>query len=159
MWLVAAGALKQGIAGFLMDQHERQQLLFDLDEDLLIGGVVLSEWCVLIVRECDLAFVAGADLATIITAAAAMETHLRAEYGGSEKLSFAELINRAPIDPQLAERLHRIRQYRNRWVHVATPAQDACFSSDSPDIARELQSIAIFAQRVLRETLYENQWL
>lgn len=142
-----------------MDQHERHQLLVDLDEELLVGGVTLSEWCVLIVRECDVVFVAGADLATIITAAAAVETHLRAEYGGSERLSFAELIDGAPIEARLVERLHELRRYRNRWVHVANPHRDTNFSSDSPDIAQELQSWAIFAQRVLRQTLYENQWL
>lgn len=142
-----------------MDQHERHQLLVDLDKELLVGGVTLSEWCVHIVRECDVVFVAGADLATIITAAAGVETHLRAEYGGSERFSFAELIARAPIEPRLAERLHELRRYRNRWVHVAHPHLDASFSSDSPDIAQELQSWAIFAQRVLRQTLYENQWL
>jgi len=142
-----------------MDQHERHQLLIDLDKELLVGGVTLSEWCVLIVRECDVVFVAGADLATIITAAAGVETHLRAEYGGTERLSFAELIARAPIDPRLAERMHELRRHRNRWVHVANPDPDASFSSDSLDIALELQSWAIFAQRVLRQTLYENQWL
>ncbi|MFN3388911.1 MAG: hypothetical protein ACK40O_08255 [Allosphingosinicella sp.] len=52
-----------------MDQREREQLLTRLDEELLIGGAILSEWTVFIVRECALAFVAGADLATVITAA------------------------------------------------------------------------------------------
>lgn len=142
-----------------MDQNDRHQLLVDLDKELLVGGVTLSEWCALIVREWDVVFVAGADLATIITAAAGVETHLRAEYGGGGRLSFAELIARAPIEPKLAGRLHELRRYRNRWVHVANPHQDANFSSDSPDIAQELQSWAIFAQRVLRQTVYENQWL
>lgn len=138
---------------------ERYEFLLRLDEELLLGGATISEWCTLIVRECDLAFVAGADLATIITATAAIETYLRAEYGGSKRLAFAELIARAPIASQLAEDIHKLRKYRNGWVHVANPAEDSEVSLDDPAIDDELAKWANFAQRVLRQTLYENQWI
>lgn len=45
-----------------------------LDNELLKGGATMSEWCAFIVRDCDYAFVGGANLATVITATAAIET-------------------------------------------------------------------------------------
>jgi hypothetical protein len=68
-----------------MDQAERSEFLMALDAELLKGGVTLSEWCSFIVCECDAAFVAGANLATVVTAVAGIETHLRAEYPLGER--------------------------------------------------------------------------
>lgn len=138
---------------------ERYDYLLRLDEELLLGGATCSEWCNLVVRECDRAFVAGADLATIITATTAIETYLRAEYGGTKRRTFAELISGSPIAPQLAEDMHKLRRYRNGWVHIANPEEDSEVSIDDPAIDDELATWAIFAQRVLRQTLYENQWI
>ena len=67
-----------------MPDEDRWKFLTDLDDEILKGGVILSEWCSFIVRETDLAFVAGAHLATIITATAGIETYLRSEYGGED---------------------------------------------------------------------------
>ena len=62
-----------------MTEEERWNHLVALDDEIPKGGVILSEWCSLIVREADIAFVKGANLATILTAIAGIETHLRAE--------------------------------------------------------------------------------
>jgi len=51
-----------------------------LDEELLRGGAAFSEWFTFIANDADIAFVHGAHLAAIFTAAA--ETYLRAEYCG-----------------------------------------------------------------------------
>ena len=56
---------------------DRWAHLVCLDEELLLGNVVLSEWAAFIVREADMAFALGADLASILTAVSAIETHLR----------------------------------------------------------------------------------
>ena len=59
---------------------------------------MLSEWASFVVREADTAFAMGADLASILTAVAAIETHLRAEYGSnSDRL--VTLIDRASSGP------------------------------------------------------------
>jgi hypothetical protein len=147
------------LRGPAMDEQARQDFLLKLEEETLLGGATCSEWCTLIVRECDLAFVAGADLATVITAAAAIETYLRAEYGGTKRLTFAELIQGVPIAPDLAAEIDKLRKYRNGWVHISNPEDDSSFFSDAPAVAEELMLWAIFAQRVLRQTLYENQWI
>lgn len=84
----------------------------------------MSEWCAFIVRDCDYAFVGGANLATVITATAAIETYLRAEYTGGKRIRLADLIDSVPIEPELRDEIHKLRKYRNTWVHLATPDDD-----------------------------------
>jgi hypothetical protein len=64
-----------------MNEQERWQLITDLDEGLLKEGVTLSEWSAFLVRDADTAFASGADLAAILTALAAVESHLKYEWG------------------------------------------------------------------------------
>lgn len=61
-----------------INQEQRSQYLNSLDDELLQGGFILSEWCIFIVRQCDIAFVHGANLACILTAVSGIETYLRA---------------------------------------------------------------------------------
>lgn len=70
----------------------------------------MSEWCAFIVRECDCAFVAGANLATVITSVAAIEAYLRAEYAAGERIRLAGLIDQAPITQELREDIHKLRK-------------------------------------------------
>ena len=114
-------------------EDDRWQFILSLDEELLKGGATMSEWSVFIARECDLVFVAGANLATIIVAAAATETYLRAEYGTSSRSSFFKLIDQAPIAPDLKDDLHKLRTYRNQWVHISNPEDDRSIH-DKPEI-------------------------
>lgn len=104
-----------------MNQDERWTQLIALDEELLKGGVILSEWCSFIVREADTAFASGAHLASILTAVSGIETYLRSEHSETGKERLVELINRASIDSSLKADLHTLRKYRNKWVHVDNP--------------------------------------
>src|SRR5947209_7982082 len=101
-----------------MSNLERQSLLVSLDEELLKGGVVLSEWCAFIIRESDNAFVNGLYLASIITAMSAIETYLRSEDPTPKKKRLVELINSSGLESDLIRQLHTLRKYRNQWVHV-----------------------------------------
>jgi hypothetical protein len=103
---------------------EREAFLLCLDDELLQGGVILSEWCSEIVRQADLAFIGGADLAVVLTAVAGTETYLRSEYATSKRQRLAELIDESPIDVELKVNLHNLRRYRNKWVHVDEPWND-----------------------------------
>ncbi|MDF9435854.1 hypothetical protein M1C61_15295, partial [Chromohalobacter israelensis] len=107
-----------------MNEAERWNHILSLDEELLKGGVILSEWCSFIVRESDLAFVHGANLASILTAVSGIETYLRSEYTKKERSTLFELINGAPIADDLRSDLHTLRKYRNKWVHVNDPWDD-----------------------------------
>ncbi len=131
-----------------MDKPERSQFLIDLDEELLKGGVMLSEWCNFIVCESDTTFIAGADLATIVTAMAGIETYLRTEYPLGKKANLFDLIERAALADDLKQEIHAVRMYRNRWVHVSDPENDH-------DLLARLCpfSCACFRRRPKRSTL------
>jgi hypothetical protein len=136
--------------------ESRWKYLVSLDEELLLGSVVLSEWAVFVVREADTAFVMGAELASILTSVSAIETHLRAEYGhNSDRL--VELINRASIDDQLRAELHDLRRCRNRWVHVESPDDDSAVLENPGQFEEEVAVEAARAARLLRLVLYHNQ--
>jgi len=63
-----------------MTEDEKWEYLVSLDETLLKGGVILSEWATFLIEDADMAFVAGAHLASIITSLAGVETHVLRKY-------------------------------------------------------------------------------
>jgi hypothetical protein len=143
----------------IMNQDERWAQLVSLDEELLKGGVILSEWCSFIVKEADTAFANGAYLASILTVVSGIETYLRSEHSKTGKERLVELINRATIEDTLKDDLHTLRKYRNKWVHVDDPWDDASLLDRPEETERELELMAFFAARALRRTIYENQWV
>jgi hypothetical protein len=138
-------------------EEGRWAYLVSMDDELLVGGVILSEWSVLIIRETDTAFVKGAHLAAILTAVSAIESHLRAEIGGRRD-RLATLIEQLPCSDELRADLHQLRRYRNTWVHVDPDADEAPLE-DPQSIDGELERMASFAVRVLRRTIYSNPML
>jgi hypothetical protein len=142
-----------------LNEDAKWAFITALDDELLKGGATISEWCAFIVRDCDYAFVGGANLATVITATAAIETYLRAEYAGGKRIRLADLIDSAPIQQGLREDIHRLRRYRNTWVHVARPEDDDEILENPQEYEDQLEEWAKLAQRILRRTIYENQWV
>jgi len=142
-----------------MNEDERRNQIVILDEELLNSGIILSEWCSFIVRESDLAFVHGANLASILTAVSGIETYLRSEYSERALSSLFELIDGSPIADDLRSDLHKLRKYRNKWVHVNDPWDDQKLIDAPEESEKELEEMALFAARVLRRTIYENQWV
>ena len=140
-----------------MSEEERWDYLLKLDDELLVGGVILSEWCSMIVREADTAYAHGAHLASILTAVSGIETYLRSE--GSERKRLVQLIDEAPVSDDLRAKLHELRRYRNKWVHVEEPWDDQPLLEHPERFEAELEQKAQFAARVLRETIYSDQWL
>lgn len=140
-----------------MNIEERWLHLVALDEAFLKGGILLSEWCSFIVREADIAFVHGANLAAILTAVSGIETYLRSEYAVKGRDHLAELIEGSSISDSLKADLHTLRKYRNRWVHVNDPWCDGSLIERPDEMDKELEDMAFFAARVLRSTIYENQ--
>lgn len=140
-----------------MIEDERRKHLIALDDELLKGGAILSEWCTFIVRNADTAFAAGAYLAAILTAVSGIETYLRSEYSVTRKERLVELINQAEIDTSLKADLHSLRKYRNKWVHVDNPWKDDELLEHSQIVEGQLEEMAFFAVRTLRRTIYENQ--
>lgn len=119
-----------------LNECERWDFITSLDDEMLKGGATVSEWCALMVKECDLAFVGGVNIATVVVAVAAIETYLRAEYGLCQKARLADLIDRSPIDADLRDDIHKLRRYRNKWVHVSVPEDDK-FASEQTEAIEE----------------------
>jgi len=138
--------------------EDRWQYLAELDERLLQGGVILSEWATFLIRDADTAFVAGANLACIITALAGIETHLRGE-GGSRSTRLVQLINDSDLEQDLKQELQILRKYRNKWVHVAEPWSDDSLLESPGAHEAELEEMARRCTVALRRTIYSNPWI
>lgn len=141
-----------------MKTEDREAMLVALDDELLKGGVILSEWCTFIIQETDQAFISNANLASILTAVAGIETYLKSEYTHLRKERLVTLINASDIAEDLKQDLHTLRRYRNKWVHVEDPWDDEQLLSTSGDDHSEIERMAFFASRALRRTIYQNQW-
>lgn len=141
-----------------MTEQEKWDYLVELDEKLLQGGVILSEWATFLIKDADLAFVGGAHLASIITALAGIETHLRAE-SGNAKHRLVDLIVAADLEDDLKQELQVLRKYRNEWVHVAEPWEDNSLLKSPEKHEAELEEIAKRCAVALRRTIYTNPWV
>lgn len=138
--------------------EDRWQYLANLDESLLQGGVILSEWSSFIVRDADIAFVHGAHLSCIISALAGVESHLRSETESRDK-RLVDLINNSGLDPDLTKELHELRKYRNKWVHVSDPLDDQKLLDNPEEHEKDLEEMARRCIIALRRTIYSNPWV
>jgi hypothetical protein len=135
---------------------ERWDLLNSLDEELLQGGVVLSEWCTFLTCDADTAFASGAFLASLLTSMAAIETHLRSESQTSNGERLVDLIDSSGLTTELKADLHLLRRYRNRWVHVSDPWGDQPLLDNPGQNEDEVERMALLAAKCLRKTIYSN---
>jgi hypothetical protein len=142
-----------------MTEDAKWEFINKLDEELLVGGVILSEWSSFLIRDADIAFASGAHLAAILTAMAGIESHLKYEYGSERRERLVELIDAASIADELRVELHALRRYRNCWVHVSDPHEDADLLSNPEAAEAELEQMAKRAIRALRQTIYTVQWI
>ncbi len=141
-----------------MTEDEKWEYLVSLDETLLQGGVILSEWATYLIKSADLAFVGGANLASIITGLAGVETHLRGE-GGSSNQRLVDLIDQSDLEDDLKQELQILRKYRNKWVHVADSWDDDKLIESSEQYEAELEEMAKRCAVALRRTIYTNPWI
>lgn len=139
-----------------MESNRRWEYLIALDDELLLRGVILPEWCSFVVQQADIAFVNGAHLASILTAVSAIETYLRAVYSISGKERLVELIDRLPGAPRLRSDLHSLRKYRNSWVHVDDPWNDRSILENPVAYESEVEQMAMCSARLLREVIYSS---
>ena len=141
-----------------MTEEHRWELLSQLDEELLQGGVILSEWCTFLTKEAETTFAKGTFLATILTSLAAIETHLRAEEGTSSTRRLVDLIEKSGLEADLVQDLHTLRKYRNRWVHVSDPWDDQVLLENPAQAESELERMALLAVKSMLRTIYSSQW-
>lgn len=80
-----------------MTEKPKWDYIIQLDEELLLGGVMLSEWTTFLVKDAEIAFCSGAYLASILASQSAIESHLRYDYFNSTETkgwSFYDLIEK-----------------------------------------------------------------
>jgi len=63
-----------------MNEQDKWEYINALDEELLQGGVMLSEWTTFLAKDAEIAFCSGANLSCILACQAAIESHLRFDY-------------------------------------------------------------------------------
>ncbi len=146
----------------MLTQEQKWAYINKLDEELLVGGVILSEWSTFLIKDADIAFCSGANLAAILVSQAAIESHLRFEYSDVHNVrrrNFYDLIEESPLSEELNSDLHKLRKYRNKWVHVNDPREDENLLEKPEYYESELEEMAKFSIRVLREVIYLEQWL
>lgn len=141
-----------------MTENEKWEYLVSLDEKLLQGAVIRSEWATCLIKSADLAFVSGANLASIITALAGVETHLRGECG-INKQRLVDIIAQSDLEDDLKKELQVLRKYRNKWVHVADPWDDDKLLEHPERYEAELEEMAKRGAVALRRTIYTSPWL
>jgi len=121
---------------------------------------MISEWCTFLIRNADIAYVHEAYIASILTSASGIETHLRYEFSyQGEQLTFYKLIELSPIPKSLKTDLHKLRRYRNKWVHVKDPCDDDVLLEKPSCVENELENMALFALKALRKTVYLNPFI
>lgn len=145
-----------------MTEQEKWDYIINLDEELLKGGVMLSEWTTFLAKDAEIAFCSNANLSAILACQAAIESHLRYEYfdpNESKGWGFYQLIEKSYLDDELKAELHELRKFRNKWVHVEDPANDSALLSRPEYHENELGQFAKKSIRIMLKTLYGNQWV
>jgi hypothetical protein len=145
-----------------MTEQEKWDYIIALDEEFLLGGVILSEWTTFLARDAETAFCSGANLSSILAALAAVESHLRYEYFSNENTKgwgLSTLINRATLPLELSDKLHLLRRFRNKWVHVEKPVEDDHLLEKPDYHEAELEEMARLAIKSMLEVLYLEQFV
>lgn len=142
-----------------MTEEEKWDYINQLDEELLLGGVILSEWTSFLVRDAEIAFCSGANLSSILACQAAVESHLRFDYFDpikSKGWGFNIMIENSDFSSSLKSELHDLRKFRNKWVHVKDPADDQDLLDRPEYYELELEKFAKKAIKTMLKTLYLN---
>lgn len=145
-----------------MTEQEKWDYINDLDEELLQGGFVLSEWTTFLAKDAEMAFCADANLASILACQAAIESQLRFDYFNStesKSWGFYQLIENASLNAELKMELHELRTFRNKWVHVKDPSNDSDLLERPEYHENELFLVAKKSIRTMLKTLYNEPWI
>lgn len=145
-----------------MTEKDKWQYINDLDEELLQGGIVLSEWTTFLVKDAEIAFCSNANLACILACQAAIESHLRFDYfdlSESKNWGFYQLIEKSSLDINLQNELHDLRKFRNKWVYVKEPSNDSDLLERPEYYENELIQVAKKSIRTMLKILYNEPWI
>jgi hypothetical protein len=109
-----------------------------------------------------MSFCAGAHLAAILAAQAAIESHLRYEYFDAQQTKgwgLYHLLKGVTLPSDLKDDLTQLRLFRNKWVHVQDPIQDENLLEKPAYHEAELEEMAKIAIKSMLRVLYMEQWV
>lgn len=145
-----------------LSEEEKWEYINQLDEELLLGGVILSEWTTFLAKDAETAYCAGAFLSSILSSQAAIESHFRYDYFNSletRSWSFFELIEKSDFDEKFKKELHSLRKYRNKWIHVNDPSNDIDLLERPEYYENELADFASITIKTMLKVLYSNPFI
>lgn len=140
-------------------EQEKWDYLLALDDELLKGGVIIGAKASALIQNSDIAYCAGAPVAAIVLAVAAMESHLREEFGLDDAKGFRDVIDGTDFDLAVKSDLHDLRRERNRWVHARDDGDNDDWLHNDIAGADGLEPFARKAVRLLRIVVYDNPWV
>ena len=145
-----------------VSETDKWAYIISLDDELLQGGVILSEWTTCLMKDAETAYCSGSNLSAILACQAAIESHLRFDFFDpkeSKGWGFYHLIEKANLKPELKSELHELRKFRNKWVHVSDPYDDNDLLERPEYHENQIESVAKDAIRIMLKTLYSSPWI
>jgi hypothetical protein len=137
-----------------MSDERRWEWLVQLDDEMLQGGVMTSDFAAELIRNADLCFVGDAFVACLVMCGATIETWLREE--GTPGNRFIDLIDASDFDAATKAEMHALRKERNRWVHIDDPWEDNDLEEQYSSGHPELQAKCKDALRLMRKVVYST---
>ncbi len=137
--------------------EDRWAWLAQLDEEMLQGGVMMSDFANELIRNADLCFASGAFVACLVMSGATIETWLREECTDGDR--FIELIDASDFDASTKAAMHDLRRERNRWVHIDNPWEECDLEDQYSRGHPDLESKCRGALRLMRSVVYSTPWL
>lgn len=55
--------------------------------------------------------------------------------------------------------MYTLRKYRNKWVNLDDPWNDGTLQEKPKETENEREEMVFFEVRVLRRSIYEDQWI
>lgn len=127
---------------------QRENLLMQIQEEVLKGGICMQDWTTFQLENAYIAFCSNANLACILMCQAAIESYMRDDEQLSDR-SFYDLIEHCSYDNEMKLKLHRLRMYRNKWIHINE--QNNCNFQINDE---ELKEMSVFSYRLALEVFH-----
>jgi hypothetical protein len=141
-----------------MNEKEKWDYIISLDEELLIGGVILDERISELVRNADISYIHCAYWSTIITSVAGIEGYLRIDNMNPYK-NLNVLIQESGFEKTDIDAIQKLRQYRNKLVHGNFDVEEELILDSNDQFTREAEKNARDALKLLRIIVYSDQWI
>jgi len=132
--------------------NKREKVLLDIQEDVLKGGICVQDWTTFQLENAYISYCAGATLSCIIMCQTAIESYMRDDERLTDR-SFYELIDNCSFNLEMKENLHKLREYRNKWVHINEQVDE--FFIDY----KELDEMAQFSYRLALEVFHSYPFI